>query len=284
LSEDLLQGFYLGDLFVEPLKGQVTGRAGSRHLPPKAVEVLLCLARASGDLVTRETLLEKAWGSDQGSPEALSHAVSEIRHALGDHADNPRFIQTLPRRGYRLVIDPELAADHSAFENLQRRGVLETALAYLILGWLLIQIADIVFAQLHLPAWAGTFVTVLVIAGFPIAIALSWFLEFRDGRAVVHEASVADSRKRRFSRTYMSVVAALAIASILVYIYDQSIGLPKAAPPEAVALSRDIQLPPIGSMTKVSVCPKRHLPKLSRLAGTFSCRQSAKTRSPCCRS
>jgi TolB-like protein len=44
----------------------------------------------------------------------------------------------------------------------------------------------------------------------------------------------------------MSVVAALAIASILVYIYDQSIGLPKAAPPEAVALSRDIQLPPIG--------------------------------------
>jgi hypothetical protein len=62
----------------------------------------------------------------------------------------------------------------------------------------------------------------------------------------VHEVSLADSRKRRFSRTYMSVVAALAIASILVYIYDQSIGLPEAAPPVPDALTRDIQLPPIG--------------------------------------
>jgi DNA-binding winged helix-turn-helix (wHTH) protein len=140
VSEDLLQGFYLGDFLVEPLKGQVTGRSRSKHLPPKAVEVLLCLGQSPGELVTRETLLDKAWGSGQGSPEALSHAVSEIRHALDDHPDNPLFIQTLPRRGYRLVVNPELAADHSAsvvlgakggarpadvglFENLQRRGV-----------------------------------------------------------------------------------------------------------------------------------------------------------------
>ena len=210
MSSDLLQGFYLGDFLVEPLKGQVTGRAGSAHLPPKAVEVLLSLAAAPGELVTRETLLTKAWGSGKGSPEALSHTVSEIRHALGDHADNPTFVQTLPRRGYRLVIDPVLAADHSAsivlgakdgarhsdiglLENLRRRGVLETALAYLIVGWLLIQIADIVFSQLPLPAWAGTFVTVLVIAGFPIAIVLSWYLEFRDGRAIVDHLSHADA-------------------------------------------------------------------------------------------
>jgi tetratricopeptide (TPR) repeat protein/TolB-like protein/DNA-binding winged helix-turn-helix (wHTH) protein len=262
VSADLLQGFYLGDFLVEPLKGQVTGRAGSTHLPPKAVEVLLCLARVPGELVTRETLLTKAWGPGKGSPEALSHAVSEIRHALGDHADNPTFIQTLPRRGYRLVIDPVLAADHSAsivlgakdgahpgdisfLENLRRRGVFETALAYLIVGWLLIQVADIVFSQLHLPAWAGTFVTVLVIAGFPIAIILSWYLEFRDGRAIVHQLSAADARRRRFSRTYLSVTGALAIAAIGVYVYDQSIGLPEAKSPEPVALARDVQPPPI---------------------------------------
>ena len=62
------------------------------------------------------------------------------------------------------------------FENLRQRGVLETAIAYLVAGWLIIQIADIVFSQLLLPQWVGTFVTVLVIAGFPIAIVLSWFL------------------------------------------------------------------------------------------------------------
>ncbi len=262
LNSDLLQGFYLGDVLIEPLKGQISGPAGAQHIPPKAVEVLLCLASNPGELVTRNKLRKAVWGSGKGSHDALGHAVSEIRHALDDHADDPTFIQTLPRRGYRLIITPELAADHSAsvalgakggahpgniglFENLQRRGVFETALAYLIVGWLLIQIADIVFAQLHLPDWAATFVTVLVIAGFPMAIALSWFLEFRDGRAVVDTLSAADARRRRFGHTYVSVVGALALASIFVYAYDQSIGLPQAERAEPVVLMPEIQLPPI---------------------------------------
>ncbi len=245
LNSDLLQGFYLGDLLIEPLKGQITDRAGSRHLPPKAVEVLLCLAREPGDLVTREDLLNAVWGSGRGSQEALSHAISEIRHALDDHPDNPHYIQTLPRRGYRLAVHPVPTDENTAsivlgagngaqlssislLENLKRRGVLETALAYLIVGWLLIQIADIVFSQLHLPDWAATFVTVFVIAGFPIAIILSWFLEYRDGRAVVDEVSPIASRRRRFGRTYISVIGALAAASVLVYIYDLSYGLPEA--------------------------------------------------------
>ncbi|MDH3303938.1 MAG: tetratricopeptide repeat protein [Gammaproteobacteria bacterium] len=262
MNSDLLQGFYLGDVLVEPLKGQVSGATGAQHLPPKAVEVLLCLASDPGELVTRDKLLQAVWGAGKGSQEALGHAVSEIRHALGDHADNPTFIQTLPTRGYRLIITPELAADHSdsivlgakggarpadigLFQDLQRRGVFETAVAYLILGWLLIQIADIVFARLHLPDWTATFVTVLVIAGFPIAIALSWYLEFRDGRAVVDSLSPADARRRRFGRTYMSVVGALALAAVVVYIYDQSIGLPEAKREEPVALVTEAQLPPI---------------------------------------
>jgi tetratricopeptide (TPR) repeat protein/TolB-like protein/DNA-binding winged helix-turn-helix (wHTH) protein len=247
LNSDLLQGFYLDSLLIEPLKGQVTGRAGSRHLPPKAVEVLLCLARAPGDLVTREDLLNAVWGSGRGSQEALGHAVSEIRHALDDHADDPHYVQTLPKRGYRLAVHPVLAneststivlgADNGAqfsgiglIENLKRRGVLETALAYLIVGWLLIQIADIVFSQLHLPDWAATFVTVFVIAGFPIAIVLSWFLEYRDGRTVVDDLSPVATRRRRFGRTYLSVIGALAAASALVFVYDLNVGLPTSAP------------------------------------------------------
>ena len=226
MNSDLLQGFYLGDLLIEPLKGQVTGGSESRHLPPKAVEVLLCLAECPGELVTREALLDAVWGTGHGSQEALGHAMSEIRHALDDHVDDPHFVQTLPKRGYRLVVEPVLVGANTStivpgaqsgadlgqiglFENLKRRGVLETALAYLIVGWLLIQIADIVFSQLHLPPWAATFVTIFVIAGFPIAIILSWFLEYRDGRAIVDDLSPVASRRRRFSRTYLSVIGAL---------------------------------------------------------------------------
>jgi tetratricopeptide (TPR) repeat protein/TolB-like protein/DNA-binding winged helix-turn-helix (wHTH) protein len=260
LNSELLQGFYLGDLFVEPLKGQVSGKGEPRHLPPKAAEVLLCLARTPGELVARDDLLKEVWGQGQGSKEALSHAVGEIRHALGDHADQPVFIQTLRKRGYRLALSPVPAAQHTEsivfgaqsttaglglFENLKERGVLETALAYLIFGWLLIQIADIVFAQLHLPSWAGTFVTVLVITGFPIALMLSWFLEFRDGRATLHDLTPVDARRRRFSRTYFSVLAALGIAGIFVLTYDRSIGLPEADQPPATIADGAIRLPPV---------------------------------------
>jgi TolB-like protein/DNA-binding winged helix-turn-helix (wHTH) protein len=260
LNADLLQGFYLGDLLVEPPKGRVTGPAGAVHLPPKAVEVLLSLADRPGELVTRETLLKEVWGAEQGSPEALSHAVSEIRQALNDHRTDPEFIQTLPKRGYRLLITPKLvdsdtstiifgaqngAANLGLFENLRQRGVLETGLAYLLLGWLLIQVADIVFAQLLLPQWAGTFVTVFVIAGFPIAILVSWFLEFRDGRAVVQEMSPAHARKQRFSRTYISVVTALGVAAVAVFFYDQSIGLPEAEAPVVASTPSQPSLPPV---------------------------------------
>jgi tetratricopeptide (TPR) repeat protein/DNA-binding winged helix-turn-helix (wHTH) protein len=262
VNSDLLQGFYLRDLFVDPLKGLVNGQAGSEHLPPKAIEVLLCLASSPGELVTRETLIEEVWGADHGSREALSHTVSDIRHALHDNADNPKFVQTLPKRGYRLIVEavPKSAHTESVipgtqdatrggeiglFENLKQRGVLEAALAYLIVGWLLIQVADIVFDQLHLPAWAGTFVTVLVIAGFPIALALSWYLEFRDGRAVVHELTPEDAKRRQFSRTYLSVIGALAIAAVIVFVYDRNIGLPVAQVPDVAQVSEEVVLPPI---------------------------------------
>ncbi|MBT8137630.1 MAG: tetratricopeptide repeat protein [Gammaproteobacteria bacterium] len=260
MTSELLRGFYLGDVLIEPLRGQVTGPAGSAHLPPKAVEVLVCLARDPGQLVTRETLLHRVWGADGGSNEALSHAISDVRHALKDHHDDPTYIQTLPKRGYRLLVDPEpvtestssviggsekgvRVSDIGLLENLKRRGVLETAIAYMVVGWLLIQVADIVFERLLLPGWAATFVTVLVIAGFPIALVLSWYLEFRDGRAILHKMSPVDARRRRFGRTYLSVLAALGIAAVAVYIYDRNIGLPSADVPEVRKLS--YEPPPI---------------------------------------
>jgi tetratricopeptide (TPR) repeat protein/DNA-binding winged helix-turn-helix (wHTH) protein len=261
VDSDLLQGFYLNGVWVEPLKGEVHNQGRIIHLPPKAMEVLLCLASSPSTLVTREKLIERVWGSGQGSQELLGRAVSEIRHAFDDQADDPRFIQTLPRRGYRLIARPrpangqgnEAPSGHERsgnegsglLDSLKERGVLETAIAYLVFGWLLIQVADIVFDQLHLPAWGGTFVTVLVIAGFPIALALSWFLEFRDGRAVLDLPSRRDARRRQFSRTYLSVIGAMAIAAVGVFVYDRSIGLPQAPDPTAVVPAGEAALPPV---------------------------------------
>ncbi|MFC1696076.1 winged helix-turn-helix domain-containing tetratricopeptide repeat protein [Pseudomonadota bacterium] len=262
MNSDLRQGFYLKDLLVEPAKGNVTGKIRSMHLPPKAMEALVCLAECAGQLVTRDELIERVWGSDHGSQEALNRAIREIRNTLDDQAENPRYVQTVLKEGYRLLVQPVFPSDRSSIQaaptagmiqshelglldNLKQRGVLETALAYLVIGWLIIQVVDVLFDQLHLPDWAGTFVTVGVIAGFPIAIVLSWFLELRHGRAVLDELSPGDVRRRGFSRTYVSVIAALGLAAIIVFIYDRNVGLPEAPKTEAVTAMEEIVLPPV---------------------------------------
>ncbi len=78
------------------------------------METLLVLASSPGTLVSRDALLEEVWGKDHGSQNALSHAIGEIRHALNDHSDDPEIIQTLPKRGYRLIIEVVPAAAHTA--------------------------------------------------------------------------------------------------------------------------------------------------------------------------
>jgi len=262
LNTDLRQGFYLNDLLVEPAKGQVTGPDGAEHLPPNAMEVLLRLAERAGETVRRDDLIEQVWGKRYGSEESLDRAVREIRNSLDDSADDPVYIQSVPALGFRLILQPVFRPTRTSassgpnpeaspgtelglIDNLKQRGVLETAVAYLVVGWLIVQVVDVFFDQLHLPGWAGTFVTVGVIAGFPIAVVLSWFLEWRHGRAVLHELSPADAKRKRFSRTYLSVIAALGIAAVVVFIYDRNIGLPQAPEAEIAIQSVESALPPV---------------------------------------
>ena len=107
MRNDLEHGFQCGAFAVEPLKGSVTGcDRPSRHLPPKAMEVLVCLAGAAPETLTRQELLDKVWGERFVSDEVLTHAITELRHALGDAPNNPAYIETIPKRGYRLLKRP----------------------------------------------------------------------------------------------------------------------------------------------------------------------------------
>jgi TolB-like protein/Tfp pilus assembly protein PilF len=63
------------------------------------------------------------------------------------------------------------------FGELQRRRVIRVAVTYGVVAWLVVQVADAVFAPLGLPAWAMTMVVVLAILGFPVAVALAWAFE-----------------------------------------------------------------------------------------------------------
>src|SRR3954470_11418099 len=80
-------------------------------LTPKLFAVLRHLVDNSGRLVTQEELLEAIWPETYVQPEILRKYILELRKALGDDPKFPRFIETLPKRGYRFVA----AVDETSF-------------------------------------------------------------------------------------------------------------------------------------------------------------------------
>ncbi len=240
MNNKLLDGFFLQEVLVEPLIGRVSGSGEPAHLPSKSIEVLLCLAKQPRRLVSREELLAKVWGDGNGSPEALSHAVSEIRHALGDQANDPVFIQTVPKRGYRLLCEPRLrdASSQAAsvvpestspavapfWSALLRHGVVQAGFAYLVVGWLLIQVADATFLNLGLPTWAMPFITFVVVGGFPVAVLLAWFIEVADGRMIRDRGEQPGGLLQGLERNYLAIIAAYGIAALGAGTYQFSVG------------------------------------------------------------
>jgi TolB-like protein/DNA-binding winged helix-turn-helix (wHTH) protein len=101
---ELKQGFKLGSFEVRPLTGEVSGAGGTAHLEPKVMEVLAALAQRPGEVVEREELLRRIWGARAAvADEPLTRCIAELRRVLGDSRQTPAFIQTIPKRGYRLL-------------------------------------------------------------------------------------------------------------------------------------------------------------------------------------
>src|SRR5260370_40290381 len=74
------------------------------HLEPKVMQVLVCLAK-SPDVVSKEKLLQTVWADTFVTDDVLTRSISELRRAFQDDAREPKVIQTIPKRGYRLL-DP----------------------------------------------------------------------------------------------------------------------------------------------------------------------------------
>ncbi len=97
-------------------EGKLT-KAGVRiHLQEQPLQILALLLERPGQIVTREEIRQKLWSRDTfvEFDDALNTAVRKLRAALNDSADNPRFLETVPRRGYRFIAPvastPELQA------------------------------------------------------------------------------------------------------------------------------------------------------------------------------
>ena len=105
--------FRLREWLVEPSLNRLSRSNTAIQLELKVMDVLVCLAERAGEVVSRQEIVDRVWATEFIADNTLTHAITEIRNALGDDARNPSFIETIHRRGYRLIapVEAEVSDD-----------------------------------------------------------------------------------------------------------------------------------------------------------------------------
>lgn len=142
---DLQQGFVLGPWTVIPERGLLQRGQVRERLEPMVVDVLMVLARHQGSVVTRDQLVHEVWNDRCVTDEAIVAKIATLRHKLGDDARNPTYIETIPRRGYRLIMpiraretsgDVEAKQKHRRMARIVLSGAIAIASVALVLWWI----------------------------------------------------------------------------------------------------------------------------------------------------
>jgi len=141
-DSDLRRGFEFGPFTVIPERGIVRKDGEDVHLEPKQMDALVTLARHQPNVVSKDLLVEEVWGGRATADESIVQCIKGIRQALDkDDPRDPKYVETIQRRGYRLMV-PLKVADPEAAEpagmQVPRTWVLGGAVAIvaLVIAWM----------------------------------------------------------------------------------------------------------------------------------------------------
>jgi TolB-like protein/DNA-binding winged helix-turn-helix (wHTH) protein len=123
---DLPRSVRFANFELDARAGELWAEDQKVHLQEQPLQILVMLIARAGDVVTREELHKALWpGSTFGDLEdSLNHAIRRLREALGDTAERPRFIETVPRRGYRFIAPVEPLAPAPSPKGREQESVL----------------------------------------------------------------------------------------------------------------------------------------------------------------
>jgi DNA-binding winged helix-turn-helix (wHTH) protein len=104
---------FIGGCEFDVASGELRNDGTIARLEPQPAAVLALLASRAGDVVTHEEIRRGIWGDEThvNFQDSVHYCMRQVRAALGDRARSPRFIDTIPRRGYRLRADAILGVD-----------------------------------------------------------------------------------------------------------------------------------------------------------------------------
>jgi len=122
------RGFRFDDFELDVRAGELRKHGLKLRLQGQPLQVLAALLSRAGDVVTREELRAQIWTADTfvDFDHSLHNAIARLREALGDSAETPRYIETLPRRGYRFIAPVEGIAAPSPSASTQPEPARET--------------------------------------------------------------------------------------------------------------------------------------------------------------
>ncbi|TPH13420.1 winged helix-turn-helix domain-containing protein [Litorilituus lipolyticus] len=99
----MTEQYWVGDFFVDVTRNQITKKAQSQKIPPKALAVLTCLAKNANKVVSHDDLLSEVWSETIVTPNTLQRSIAQLRKALGE--DSQFYIKTHAKQGYSLEVE-----------------------------------------------------------------------------------------------------------------------------------------------------------------------------------
>lgn len=115
------QDFFLGAWHIRPQLNRIERDGVMEQVEPRVMRVLVCLAEARGEVVTRDALLDAVWGETIVTEDSLTRTIFDLRKVFKDKAQNPQVIETIRKVGYRLLVPVTYASgggDSVALEDI----------------------------------------------------------------------------------------------------------------------------------------------------------------------
>lgn len=191
--------FRLGRWKVVPSLNELTRDGDSARIQGQQMALLVQLARAPGELVTRDSLLDQVWGQRPVTDDVLSRSIAALRAALGDDAKSPRYIETIPKKGYRLIMPPRF----TGINRVKLSWALAAAVggAFLIATYLM-QDTGPTSPVMDPAALAENFTARPGVETYPTLSPGGEFLAYVENQSGTQTLLVADAASRRIRHTW----------------------------------------------------------------------------------
>lgn len=118
MADQMLEPFLFGDWLVEPDQNRLTRGGTARLLEPKAMEVLVYLCARPGRVVGADEIIKAVWDDRPMGDNPVYKSVAKLRRALGDDSSEPRYIATIPKKGYRLLAEVAVAPQRDVAQGV----------------------------------------------------------------------------------------------------------------------------------------------------------------------